>query len=161
MCREYWEERFAEEEEYEWLAKWSSVSQHLQQILPSKDSHPKILVVGCGNSEFSADLYDAGWTDVTSIDFSDVVIQNMQERNAASTGMKWRVMDMLTLEGFEDSSFDVVLDKAAMDALMCDEGSAWDPNPVTKVNHPVSLHSCGNVNVCSLGRCSQHVRRRE
>jgi hypothetical protein len=40
---------------------------------------------------------------------------------------------MLTLSGFADSSFDVVLDKAAMDSLMCDEGSPWDPNPVTQV----------------------------
>jgi hypothetical protein len=40
-------------------------------------------------------------------------------------------MDMLTLEGFSDKSFDAVLDKAAMDALMCDEGSPWDPNPGT------------------------------
>lgn len=133
MYREYWEERFAKEEEYEWLAKWSSVSELLEEILPPKESKPKILVVGCGNSEFSADLYDAGWLDVTSIDFSEVVIQNMQEHNAGRSGMKWLVMDMLTLEGFDDGCFDVVLDKAAMDALMCDEGSVWDPNPVTKV----------------------------
>jgi EEF1A lysine methyltransferase 4 len=86
--REYWEERFAEEGEYEWLASWSSVSELLEQSLPPRESNPKILVVGCGNSEFSAGLYDAGWTDVTSIDFSEVVIQNMEQRNIDRAGMK-------------------------------------------------------------------------
>jgi hypothetical protein len=35
--------------------------------------------------------------------------------------MKWLVMDMCSLT-FDDQSFDVVLDKCAMDALLVDEG---------------------------------------
>jgi hypothetical protein len=38
------------------------------------------------------------------------------------------VMDMTDL-AFEDAAFDVVIDKAAMDALTTDEGSVWSPNP--------------------------------
>jgi hypothetical protein len=41
--------------------------------------------------------------------------------------MSWRVMDMTALD-FPDGSFDVVIDKAAMDALLTDEGSVWEPN---------------------------------
>jgi hypothetical protein len=29
-----------------------------------------VLVVGCGNSELSAQMYDDGFTDITNIDFS-------------------------------------------------------------------------------------------
>jgi hypothetical protein len=42
--------------------------------------------------------------------------------------MKWVTMNMLAMDGFRDASFDVVLDKATMDALMVDEVDVWDPN---------------------------------
>lgn len=35
---------------------------------------------------------------------------------------------MTDLSCLEDESFDVVIDKAAMDALMAQEGDVWDPN---------------------------------
>ncbi len=38
----------------------------------SEKDAPEILVVGCGNSELSSDLFDAGFTHVTSIDYSQV-----------------------------------------------------------------------------------------
>jgi hypothetical protein len=41
--------------------------------------------------------------------------------------MHWEVMDMTALT-FDDSSFDAVIDKAAMDALMCDEQDVWNPS---------------------------------
>lgn len=92
----------------------------------------KVLVVGCGNSRFSADLHDDGWPDVTSIDFSAVVIETMAARHQeARPSMQWRVMDMTALT-FDAGTFDAVLDKAAMDALMVDEGDPWDPDPATR-----------------------------
>ena len=42
----------------------------------------RILVVGCGNSPFTAALYDDGFKDVTSIDFSPTVIKAMAARHA-------------------------------------------------------------------------------
>lgn len=43
--------------------------------------------------------------------------------------MKWIEADMTKLrEQFPPGSFDVVIDKAAMDALMCDEGDVWSPS---------------------------------
>ena len=35
-------------------------------------------------------------------------------------------MDMLSMT-FADDSFDVIIDKATMDALMVDEGDVWNP----------------------------------
>ena len=37
--------------------------------------HDKILVLECGNSTFSADLHDAGFRNVTSVDFFPNVIE--------------------------------------------------------------------------------------
>ena len=44
--------------------------------------------------------------------------------------MSWTVADMTKLQlVFDQHMFDVVIDKAAMDALMCDEGDVWSPEP--------------------------------
>ena len=113
------------EEEYEWLGSFKQAEPTIRRIIPSPESGPKILVVGCGNSRFSEDLFDAGWHDVTSIDFSAVVIERMREKNrAVRPEMKWEIMDMLTLSGFSDQTFDAVLDKVAsvgLYALLAEE----------------------------------------
>lgn len=121
--REYWEARFAEEAEYEWLLGYNAVEEQLAALLKPED---RILIIGCGNSRFSADLYDAGFHNLVNIDYSEVVITRMREVNAMREDMEWVVMDMTELT-YEAGSFDVVLDKAAMDAIMVDEGSVWDP----------------------------------
>ena len=41
----------------------------------------------------------------------------------------YQVMDMTDMSELEDDSFDVVLDKAAMDALLSAEGDVWHPDP--------------------------------
>ena len=85
---EYWDDRFAQEPSYEWLLTFEEVAAQMTPFLKSSD---KILVVGCGNSNFSADLYDAGFTNVVNIDFSSIVIENMRERNQDRPGMEWKV----------------------------------------------------------------------
>ena len=121
--REYWDNRFTQEQEYEWLVEFNDVRSRLATLLRAED---KILVVGCGNSRFSADLYDAGFEHIVNIDYSAVVIQRMQEVHVDRCHMTWEVMDMTHLT-FSDESFDVVIDKAAMDAIMVDEGDVWYP----------------------------------
>jgi hypothetical protein len=37
-------------------------------------------------------------------------------------------MDMTDMSSLEDESFDVVIDKAAMDALLSQEGDVWNPH---------------------------------
>lgn len=120
----YWEDRFTTEEEYDWLVKWNQVSAHMVPYLKKTD---KILMVGCGNSTFSADLYDAGYEHIVNIDFSQTVIDKMQQMHQEKRpNMTWLVMDMTAMT-FADEEFDVVIDKAAMDALVVDEGDVWDP----------------------------------
>lgn len=124
----YWEERFTDEEEYDWLLTYEQLQTHL---IPLLEVTEKILIVGCGNSRLSACLYDAGFTNITNIDFSDIVIKKMKLLHGEVRPlMKWIFMDMTDLQ-FEHSSFDVVIDKASMDALMVDEGDVWHPNQLT------------------------------
>ncbi len=122
----YWDKRFEEEQSYEWLVTWRDVAELLARA-GLRPEH-RILVVGCGNSRFSAHMADAGFVDVVNTDFSPVVIERMAAQHSSThPTLRWLTMDMLDLQ-FEDGSFDAVIDKAAMDALMCDEGDVWDPH---------------------------------
>ena len=56
----------------------------------------KVLVIGCGNSMLSSDLYDVGYHGITNIDVSDAVIKQMNERNNEKRPeMKFLKMDMM------------------------------------------------------------------
>eukprot|EP00742_Colponemidia_sp_Colp-10_P004699 GILJ01005011.1.p1 GENE.GILJ01005011.1~~GILJ01005011.1.p1 ORF type:complete len:252 (-),score=34.58 GILJ01005011.1:250-1005(-) len=124
--KDYWDERFEREDAYDWLLHFEGDVQALlvQNLQPSD----RILMVGCGNSGFSAELYDHGYKNIVNIDFSEVVISKMRDKYRDRPEMSWRVMDMKQLQ-FEAACFDVVIDKAAMDVFMCDIGDVWDPQP--------------------------------
>lgn len=83
---------------------------------------------GCGNSALSHDLYQLGYTDVTSIDFSPACIAAMRARYAHCPGLRWAVMDIRAL-AFPDASFDVVLEKGTLDVLMVEETDPWHVSP--------------------------------
>jgi hypothetical protein len=88
--KEYWDERFTTEEEYEWLVSYRDVANQLRPYLSSPQT--RILVVGCGNSSFSADLYDDGFPHVINIDYSETVISTMRERHSIlRPSMEWLV----------------------------------------------------------------------
>ncbi len=57
------------------------------------------MVVGCGNSTLSADLYDVGHHKIFNIDISDVVIRQMNDKNCTDRPlMKFEKMDMLEVQ---------------------------------------------------------------
>jgi len=124
--QEYWEERFETEESKDWLVDFEAVRPLLaRRLLPSM----RILLVGVGNSPFGAALHDWGCRNLVNLDFSAGVIERMRAQHAEQRpGMEWVCADMTRMACFEDASFDVVLDKAAMDALLVDEGDAWHPS---------------------------------
>ncbi len=37
----------------------------------------RVFMVGCGNSPFSADMYDAGFTDIANVDYAPTVIEQV------------------------------------------------------------------------------------
>ncbi|XP_031263405.1 eEF1A lysine and N-terminal methyltransferase-like [Pistacia vera] len=104
------------DDSFEWYAEWPQLRGPLLSLLGPPSA--QILVPGCGNSRLSEHLYDAGFHGITNIDFSKVVISDMLRRNVRDRpDMRWRVMDMTNMQ-FTDESFDVVLDKGGLDALM-------------------------------------------
>lgn len=134
--KENWDKFFTirgSDDSFEWYAEWTELRapllshlsnlNQLQEPSPSSAASagsvsPQILVPGCGNSRLSEHVYDAGFKSITNIDFSKVVISDMLRRNVRERpGMKWRVMDMTSMQ-FMDETFDAVLDKGGLDALM-------------------------------------------
>ncbi|KAG5254300.1 methyltransferase protein [Salix suchowensis] len=125
--KENWDKFFTirgTDDSFEWYAEWTELHHPLLSLLAGNGENPssspplQILVPGCGNSKLSENLYDAGFREITNIDFSKVVISDMLKRNVRDRpGMRWRVMDMTQMK-VEDESFDVVLDKGGLDALM-------------------------------------------
>ncbi|KAK3814152.1 MAG: S-adenosyl-L-methionine-dependent methyltransferase [Benniella sp.] len=122
--REYWEERYSQEESFDWFKTYADLKPLLNEHIKSKDA--RILMLGCGNSTLSEDMYDDGYHNIVNIDFSKTVIENMAEKCKDRVGMEWLEMDIKDLK-FEDCSFDVAIDKGTMDALMCDRGDVWNP----------------------------------
>ncbi|XP_038164215.1 EEF1A lysine methyltransferase 4 [Cyprinodon tularosa] len=85
---------------------------------------------GCGNSGLSGDIYNAGYHAITNIDYSSVCIGLMSARYSSHPGMTWHQMDVRQLS-FPDASFDVILEKATLDAIMVEEKSPWEVTPET------------------------------
>ncbi|GES86083.1 S-adenosyl-L-methionine-dependent methyltransferase [Rhizophagus clarus] len=127
--KEYWEKRYSKEPSeisFDWFKTYKELKPLFDVHLPNKNV--SILMLGCGNSTLSEDMYDDGYHNITNIDFSETVIENMRIRCKDRTGMTWLIMDIRELN-FLDKTFDIVIDKGTMDALMCDEGDVWDPKP--------------------------------
>ena len=81
---------------------------------------PRLLMLGCGDSDFSGDLYDSGFPNIVNVDISKVCIDTMRKRNKKDRPeMVWEVADCTDLSQFEDDSFDAVIDKTLLDALCC------------------------------------------
>lgn len=125
---DYWDQRYRQEEQYDWLLTYPALSPVLTPLL--LPSH-RVLVLGAGNSSLSADLYEAGYQHITNIDISTVVVERMQAQHSDKSNMTCKShpglqMDMLSLQ-FPPHSFDIVLDKATMDVLQVDTEDPWNP----------------------------------
>ena len=146
VLKEYWDERFKTEESYDWLLTLDDVEEHLLPLLPCTNS--RILMVGCGNSSLSRDLYELGYTNITNIDFSEVVIRKMAQRHAETHPlMGWIVADMtdMTAQFPASGLFDVIIDKASMDALVVVEEDVWNPQETVIENVHRYLSECSRL----------------
>lgn len=98
---QYWDKFFEARNgrSFEWYGEWSDLKALFLTLLPKSKTTAKILVAGCGNSELSAHMYDAGWTGITNIDFSRVIIEEMLRLHVRPRPfMRWILMDMSKLQ---------------------------------------------------------------
>jgi len=119
---EYWDKRYEHEREYEWLAAPPDILPILKPTLHQLPKHPRILQLGCGNSQLSVELHKAGYTNMVNIDISSVCVANMKEEYPELSFLE---MDMTRLS-FPENSFDLVVEKATLDSLLVDAKSPWN-----------------------------------
>ncbi|XP_001356868.2 eEF1A lysine and N-terminal methyltransferase homolog [Drosophila pseudoobscura] len=117
---DYWNEFFKKrgEKAFEWYGEYLDLCDHIHKYIKPVD---KILMLGCGNSKLSMDMYDSEYRDITNIDISPVAVKKMLEQNARTRpDMKFLQMDATAMT-FPDESFSVALDKGTLDALFVDD----------------------------------------
>eukprot|EP00475_Leptophrys_vorax_P013634 TRINITY_DN19_c1_g1_i1.p1 TRINITY_DN19_c1_g1~~TRINITY_DN19_c1_g1_i1.p1 ORF type:complete len:271 (-),score=70.32 TRINITY_DN19_c1_g1_i1:81-893(-) len=142
--REYWDQRYIKTagEIYDWYFKYKKlrkfftkhfVEPRADQLNPSSlysgDPYSKAqldqsrtLVVGCGNSNLSVDLYNDGYRNIYSVDYSPVVIELMRKKHHLHPELQYLVQDVRSLE-FADEYFDLVVDKGTLDSILCGDQS--------------------------------------
>ncbi|XP_054756592.2 EEF1A lysine methyltransferase 4-like [Lytechinus pictus] len=118
----YWNERFQGEESFDWLLEYQQFSHLVEKYV---DKHERILMLGCGTSTLSLEMYEDGYHNIVNVDFSSVCIEKMKEKHEHCPTMEWMVMDIKDLK-FPDCSFDVVLEKGTLDALVANEKDPWN-----------------------------------
>ncbi|XP_063056507.1 eEF1A lysine and N-terminal methyltransferase isoform X2 [Engraulis encrasicolus] len=129
---DYWESFFRKrgEKAFEWYGDYHSLCGVLHKYIKTRD---QVLVVGCGNSELSEQLYDVGYRQLTNIDISETVVSHMNQRNAERRpDLTFQVLDA-TQTGFEDGSYQVVLDKGTLDAMASEKEGVLATNMLTEI----------------------------
>ncbi|EWM30273.1 methyltransferase-like protein 13 isoform 1 [Nannochloropsis gaditana] len=124
--RAYWDAFFRERKQraFEWYGTYNDLRPFVAKTVEgwrAGRKRERALVIGCGNSDFSADLYqEGGFQRIVNVDFSASVIEEMRCKTRESCPeMEWEVMDVTAglAEGLGRGSFDVVLDKGTLDAI--------------------------------------------
>lgn len=128
--QEYWDRRYTKEDNFEWCKSYDDFKELIHKHVKTGD---RILMLGCGNSTLSEDMYYDGYRNIVNIDFSPVVIENMKRKCKDLVEMEWMVMDIARMT-FPESSFDVVIEKATLDALLVEETDSWNPSEEIRYN---------------------------
>jgi len=117
---EYWNERYKDIQKYSDIYDWYLKPSKLLKLFNNIEKNKKILVVGCGNSLFSEELYKYGFNNnnIYNLDISEVVIRQQIEKYK-DYKMKWFKGDITNLCDLKKNIFDIVIDKGTIDALAC------------------------------------------
>jgi len=154
--KQYWETFFQQRSSaFEWYGEWVDLKACVLQSVAARASAAElasskdvpVLNIGCGNSALSADMYDDGVQSITNIDFSEAVIGSMKRKNTKRTQMKWLEMDMLKTS-FSDASFEVIVDKGALDALAAEDTPSVQADTKQLFAEVTRLLRPGGVYIC-------------
>mmetsp|Transcript_132041 Transcript_132041/g.232553 ORF Transcript_132041/g.232553 Transcript_132041/m.232553 type:complete len:270 (-) Transcript_132041:64-873(-) len=141
----YWNARYEKDvEPFEWLETYADLHGMVEEATGGSHSS-RVLHIGCGNSTWTEQMYDAGYQEILNIDTSDVVIRQMISRNKDRPGMIFEEMDATKMT-IEDNSFDLALDKSVLDTFACTDSAmltiATYLKEVTRVLRPGGVFLC-------------------
>ena len=127
----YWDKRYKEQENatFDWLEDYPALKSLITSLVKPDG---KVLVLGCGNAEFSENMYDDGYENIDNCDISPVVIAQMKARNSTRKKMQYDIMDVRSMT-YPDNTYDLAIDKSTIDALLCGENSFYNVALMIKV----------------------------
>jgi SAM-dependent methyltransferase len=136
--QEYWNKFYRENPSFSWYTGWPDLEPFLQELINVED---KILIPGVGNDETLVGMYDAGYHHLTAFDYAPEGIaccrellgpgrirKNFANDNDADAGVELFVGDARNLTQLQDESFDVVLEKGTLDAVLLSGGGIEQAN---------------------------------
>ena len=119
----YWDSRYLNEhmEIFEWYQTYDTLKEKIIDYIKPED---EILNIGCGTSKLAEDLYIDEIKNVTNIDFSENAIKIMEDRyKEQKVEMKYKKMNAMNMEEFNNGMFNIVFDKALLDSVLCGENA--------------------------------------
>lgn len=107
----YWDDGYKTgEAPAEWFIPYSTIHDFVHKHL---DTNKKVLVIGCGTSSLSNDMYEEGYKDIQSMDYSPEAIEEMKVKYPH---LEWKVMDVRKMD-YQTGEFDSIVDKGTLDCL--------------------------------------------
>ena len=117
-------------DEYSWYYGYEVIKPMLEEyVLGNNDdsttdkSQLSILIPGCGNDPLLLDLYNAGYRSLTAFDYSSGAIDRQRElleylpMGSDIDKIHLSVQDARSLPKEWDESFDIIIEKGALDAI--------------------------------------------
>lgn len=90
----------------------------------------------------SEEMYADNYRNIVNTDYSPVVIEMMKKKCESMDQMSWLVMDINNIE-FEPESFECVLEKGTLDALLVDEKDPWNMSEENSIKMDKILERVG------------------
>ena len=95
----YWENRYKQEISEtalgtEWYLSPEDLFAQVLQARMFNDHETEILIAGAGSSSLGAYLYKMGFHYITNVDFSQVIVDYMTEKNRALDEMEYSQLDL-------------------------------------------------------------------
>ncbi len=99
-------------------------------------------------------MYEDGYENVLNIDISHTVVKYMEEKcKTRYNGMQCiiysyivKVMDVLEMNDFKQSEFNVVVDKGTLDSILCGDNS--EPNAIKMLSEIYRVLAPNGIYIC-------------
>lgn len=130
---DYWNGRYSNDgESFDWYQRWAEIKPIVVEFVRPGNT---ILNLGCGSSRLGEEMLEDGFTGTMNIDFSPVVIDAMR-RKYTGKDIVYNVGNALELE-FTGETFDLIIDKATLDTVLCSENCTLNVGKMLKEVHRV------------------------
>jgi hypothetical protein len=147
--QDYWNQLYEKQSNFSWYAGWEDLEPFVREFVNPDD---KVLIPGVGNDAMLVDMFDAGYTHLTAMDYAPEGISRCREMLGQSRirhhddmekGVDLLVADARDLSDvFENQSFDAVFEKGTLDAIFLSGGQ----------NKTLAVQNL-NLAISELGRC--------